>query len=207
MTLDSLRKQYSSCTLCSDLCVSRTQVVFGSGKENASVVILGEAPGATEDTQGIPFCGASGTILQELLELIGLTRDDVFITNTVICRPEKNRNPLKEEIANCYVRLTKTLEIINPKVIITVGNFATKVLLPKEGKQGITKIRGKVFVSVFDGKTYNIVPVVHPANLLYNGRSPAILEQMKQDFHTIGEVIRKTTLIKMQKGSNQFLNN
>lgn len=189
MSLNSLKEKYSSCTLCTELCTSRSQVVFGSGKSDSTVVIIGEAPGATEDTQGIPFCGASGKILQELLTSIGLTRDDVFITNTVICRPPKNRNPKREEIANCHERLKKTLEIIKPKVIVTVGNFATKVILPKIGKLGITKIRGKVFKSVFDGKTYSVVPVVHPANLLYNGRSPVILEQMKNDFLTIGKLI------------------
>ncbi len=189
MALDVLKKQYSTCTLCPELCTTRTQVVFGSGKESASVVIIGEAPGASEDREGIPFCGASGKVLQELLASIGLTRDDVFITNTIICRPPGNRNPKKDEIANCHKRLRQTLEIIKPKVIVTVGNFATKVMLPQEGKAGITKIRGKCFEKEFDGSFYKIVPVVHPANLLYNGRAPPVLEKMMQDFQTIGKVI------------------
>jgi uracil-DNA glycosylase len=192
MVLNSLKEEYSSCTNCSELCESRTQVVFGSGKSDSSIFIIGESPGATEDTQGIPFCGASGKILQELLASIGLTRDEVFITNTVICRPPKNRNPKREEIANCHERLKKTLEIIKPKVIVTVGNFATKVILPKEGKLGITKISGKVFDAMFNETKYSVVPVIHPANLLYNGRSPVILESMIKDFQIIKEVIENT---------------
>lgn len=193
MVLISLKEKYSTCTLCSELCVSRSQVVFGSGKFDSSVVILGEAPGLSEAKQGIPFCGASGKILQDLLASIGLTRDDVFITNTIICRPPKNRNPKKKEITNCHERLIQTLDIIKPKVIVTVGNFATKVILPQEGKKGITKIRGNVFETIFDGTLYNVVPVIHPANLLYNGRSAVIFDAMKKDFETIKEVIGNIT--------------
>jgi uracil-DNA glycosylase len=189
MTLDSVQKEYSTCTLCPELCSTRTQIVFGTGNENAKIVLIGEAPGATEDRVGIPFCGASGKVLEELLTSINLTRDNVFITNTIICRPPGNRNPKKEEISNCHERLKQTLEIIKPKVIVTVGNFATKVILPEKGKVGITKIRGTCFDVSFDGSPYKVVPVVHPANLLYNGRAPPVLEKMMQDFKVIGDVI------------------
>ena len=203
-SLSKLRKEYKTCTRCEELCKNRIQVVFGSGNTHSKVLFLGEAPGLSEAKEGIPFCGASGKILQELLTSIGLARDDVFITNTIICRPPQNRNPKKEEISHCHERLTQTLKIIKPKVIVTVGNFATKVILPKEGKLGITKIRGKVFEIVFDGALYNVVPVIHPANLLYNGRSPVILEQMMQDFQTIGKVIGKKESIRPQKKLNEF---
>ena len=189
MRLENLKQEYSSCMKCKDLCETRTQVVFGFGNPNADVVFIGEAPGAKEDQSGVPFCGASGKVLDELLEEINLKREDIFITNTIICRPPKNRNPKKEEIIQCHDRLKKTLEIISPKVIVTVGNFATRVIMPEIGKQGITKIRGQVFKINFDGRDYTVVPVIHPANYLYKGRSPVVFEQMKQDFETIKNVI------------------
>ncbi len=180
--LQQIQEEYSACKQCEDLCNSRSQVVFGSGDPKAKILFLGEAPGATEDKEGIPFCGASGKVLQELLMSIGYNRDQVFITNTIICRPEKNRNPKPQEIKNCNNRLNKTIKAIDPKVIVTVGNFATKTIL---GQAGITKIRGQLFEQDLSGKIYCVVPVVHPANLLYNGRNPKILEQMKLDFQTI----------------------
>jgi uracil-DNA glycosylase len=186
MTLHQLRQQQSQCTKCPELCDTREQVVFGSGKEDALIVFIGEAPGSTEDKKGIPFCGMSGKIFEELLASIDLTREDVFITNTIICRPPKNRNPKKVEITNCHERLRKTLELIKPKVIVTIGNFATKVIL---GKTGITQIRGNIFTAEIDGNSYKVVPVLHPANYLYNGRSPPIMEKMKNDFQTIRKVI------------------
>ncbi len=188
LTLTQLKQQYSNCELCQELCDNRTQIVFGSGKENSIVLFIGEAPGASEDKQGIPFCGASGKVLQDLLATIGLTRDDVFITNTVICRPPGNRNPRTEEIENCRERLDKTIQIIQPKVIVTVGNFATQRIT---GKVGITKLRGKPIDVTFNDKIYKVVPVVHPASLLYNGRSPVVFDQMKRDFETIKKVIEE----------------
>src|SRR3990167_1278313 len=119
-TLNTLQLHYSTCQKCPALCQSRTKVVFGNGNPNAKVLFIGEAPGAEEDRQGIPFCGASGKILQELLASINLTRDDVFITNTILCRPENNRNPEKDEVENCRERLDQLLEIMKPKVIVTI---------------------------------------------------------------------------------------
>jgi uracil-DNA glycosylase len=179
---NKLKQQYSNCNRCEKLCSSRTQVVFGSGNENADVLLIGEAPGANEDKQGIPFCGMSGKILNELLESVNLSRDDIFITNTILCRPENNRNPAKEELENCQDRLNQLIKIMQPKVIVTIGNFATQRIL---GKTGITSIRGKVFEK--DG--IKIVPVVHPASYLYSGRNPEMFEQMKLDFKTIKEII------------------
>ena len=185
--LQQLKSEYSNCTKCKELCNFRSQTIFGSGDLNASVLLIGEAPGKTEDEQGIPFCGASGKILQELLESINLTREEVFITNTILCRPPKNRNPKKDEIQNCNDRLFKTIQAINPKVIVTIGNFASKTILKKEAKPGITKIRGQVFQLQIEDQKYQVVPVVHPANLLYIGRNPVILEQMKKDFQVVIE--------------------
>ena len=194
----SLQQEYSTCQRCPSLCKSRTQVVFGSGNQQAEVIFIGEAPGAEEDAQGIPFCGASGKVLQELLASINLTRDDVFITNTILCRPENNRNPAKDEVENCRERLDILIEIMKPKVIVTIGNFATERIL---GKKGITQLRGKIFPLTLHNQKVKIIPVVHPANLLYNGRNPEIFQQMKDDFQVIKSVIEKK---KQQKNLAEF---
>ena len=143
MSFEELKEQYKSCSKCSELCKSRSQVVFGSGNQKSKILFIGEAPGATEDKQGIPFCGMSGKILSELLAHIGVAREEVFITNTILCRPQDNRNPAKEEVQNCRERLDKLIEIMQPKVIVTIGNFATERIL---GKTGITSLDRKSVV-------------------------------------------------------------
>ena len=184
--LQKLKDSYLNCKKCPELCDSRTQVVFGSGDHDADIMLIGEAAGASEDKQGIPFCGASGQVLQTLLEEIDYSRDDVFITNTLLCRPPGNRNPKPDEIKNCNSRLYKTIQLINPKVIVTVGNFATKAVT---GKVGITKLLWiPIEVEIF-GNNYTVIPVVHPANLLYNGRNPKVYEQMKNDFLAMKKII------------------
>lgn len=184
MYFEQLKQEYSSCSKCPALCQSRSQVVFGSGNPKAEVLFIGEAPGANEDEQGIPFCGMSGKVLNELLTSVGLSREDIFITNTILCRPENNRNPAKEEVENCRERLDALIAIMQPKVIVTIGNFATERIL---GKKGITSLRGKVFE--VGGR--KIVPVIHPANYLYSGRNPEMFKQMKKDFETIVSVIKE----------------
>ncbi len=204
MPFEQLKKEYSSCSKCPALCSSRSQVVFGSGNPQAEVLLIGEAPGANEDKQGIPFCGMSGQVLNELLNSVGLSREDIFITNTILCRPENNRNPAKEEVENCRNRLDKLIEIMQPKVIVTIGNFATERILGKPTKEklflwgtngrepthfvkGITTLRGKIF----ENNGRKIVPVIHPANYLYSGRNPEMFKQMKNDFETIVNVIKE----------------
>ena len=198
MSLTILQQQYSSCTKCPALCKSRTQVVFGSGNHNSKILLVGEAPGAEEDKQGVPFCGASGKVLTELLSSVGLSREDVFITNTLLCRPENNRNPEKVEVENCRERLDKVIEVMQPAVIVTIGNFATERIL---GKKGITSLRGKVFPTFIAGREVKVVPVIHPANYLYNGRNPEIFAQMKRDFEMIADVIDAK---KKQKSLGEF---
>ncbi|MBI2146763.1 uracil-DNA glycosylase [Candidatus Woesearchaeota archaeon] len=183
---DQLQQEYSHCHRCPALVNSRTQVVFGSGNKHAKVLFIGEAPGASEDKAGIPFCGQSGKVLEQLLQSINLSRNDIFITNTLLCHPPSNRNPAPEEVANCSERLNRLIDIMRPKVIVTIGNFATQRLL---GKTGITKIRGKVFPVELNGHSFQVVPVIHPANYLYNGRNPELLQQMKEDFQTIAGLI------------------
>ena len=182
MSFNKLKEEYQKCTKCPNLCDSRTQVVFGSGNPHSEIIFIGEAPGANEDRQGIPFCGMSGKILTELLTSVGLSRADIFITNTVLCRPENNRNPAKEEIENCRERLDKLLQIIQPKVIVTIGNFATQRII---GQTGIKTMHGQVF----EYQGMRVVPVVHPASYLYSGRNPQMLQEMKNDFKTISAVI------------------
>ncbi|HLD39931.1 MAG TPA: uracil-DNA glycosylase, partial [Candidatus Nanoarchaeia archaeon] len=192
MSFDQLKQEYSTCTKCPALCQSRSQVVFGSGNPKAEVILIGEAPGANEDKQGIPFCGMSGQVLNELLNAVGLSREDIFITNTILCRPQDNRNPAKDEVENCRDRLDKLIQIMQPKVIVTIGNFATERIL---GKKGITSLRGKIF----ENAGRKIVPVIHPANYLYSGRNPEMFAQMKKDFETIASVITEKNKINKQK--------
>tara|TARA_Y100000310_G_scaffold310029_1_gene354754 strand:- start:411 stop:911 length:501 start_codon:yes stop_codon:yes gene_type:complete len=157
--------------------------VFGDGKEDATVMIIGEAPGKQEDEQGKPFVGKSGQLLNEFLADIDLQREDVFITNTILCRPPDNRNPARSELSNCKTRLDNTIKAINPKVIVTLGNFATQYVL--QTKVGITKLRGKVHLK--DGR--KIIPMQHPAVLLYHGNSPAKRKEFEDDFSQVREVL------------------
>jgi len=185
MSLDQLKQEYKKCNRCPALCNTRSQVVFGSGNNEADVLLIGEAPGANEDKQGIPFCGMSGKILDQLLNSVDISREEIFITNTILCRPEKNRNPSKEEVANCRERLDKLIEVMQPKVIVTIGNFATERII---GKTGIKSIRGKIFSVMINNSEIKVVPVVHPASYLYSGRNPELFEQMKNDFKIITSI-------------------
>jgi uracil-DNA glycosylase len=184
-----LKNIYNSCQRCPELLSNRTQVVFGDGNSQSKIILIGEAPGAKEDGQGIPFCGASGKVLDELLKSVQLTREDIFITNTVLCRPPKNRDPKKEELNNCQPRLQELISIMKPKVIVPIGNFATKQIL---GQTGITKIRGKIFIKTINGIEVKIVPVVHPATFLYAGRNLEKFKKMSEDFKIIAQVIERT---------------
>ena len=195
MDFQSLKEEYLKCQRCPDLCQSRTQVVFGSGNPQAEVLFIGEAPGKFEDQKGIPFCGMSGKILDQLLAGINLSREDIFITNTLLCRPENNRNPTKEEVQNCSDRLDQFIEIMQPKVIVTIGNFATERIIKKTG---ITSLRGKVFEYK---NMIKVIPVIHPASYLYSGRNPKMMEEMKQDFLKIAEIIAEK---KRQKRLGEF---
>ncbi len=198
MSLENLRLEYSTCTKCPELCKSRTKVVFGNGNPQAQVLFIGEAPGASEDKQGIPFCGMSGQILNQLLESVGMSRKDIFITNTILCRPQDNRNPAKEEVENCRARLDQLIKIMKPKVIVTIGNFATERIIDRKN---IKSIHGKIFSTVVDGKEIKVVPVIHPASLLYSGRNPELFQQMKDDFKTIAGIVQEK---KLQKNLNDY---
>lgn len=161
--LASLALEASSCTRCG-LAESRTQVVFGMGNESADICFVGEGPGAEEDAQGLPFVGRSGKLLDRLMvEEMGMTRDQCYIANVVKCRPPSNRDPRPDEIEACRPWLESQLDEIAPKVVVTLGNFATKLLL--ETNEGITKLRGKVY----PWRGVLLVPTFHPAAVLRGG--------------------------------------
>lgn len=178
--LAELAVEAATCTKC-DLASTRTQVVFGHIREKSPLMFVGEGPGKDEDEQGFPFVGRSGKLLdQVMLEELGVTRDRVSIVNTVKCRPPGNRDPLAAEIAACNPWLEAQLELIAPKVVITLGNFATKVLLfgdPK-AKDGITKLRGKTYPWRHGAV---LVPTFHPSAVLRSGGGQP-LAQMRADF-------------------------
>ncbi len=175
MTLDEFDISIRNCQQCR-LASTRTQVVFGVGNPNAAIMFIGEAPGFYEDKQGEPFVGAAGKLLTELLELAGLFRKDVYIANVIKCRPPNNRNPMPDEIETCKPFLMRQIELINPKVICTLGNFAIRTML---GKQvSITKIRGQHF----DIQGFHVLPMLHPAAALYQGSFRALIQE---DFHAL----------------------
>jgi uracil-DNA glycosylase len=176
-TLDAVAHAAQTCALCK-LAGGRTQVVFGVGRPDADLMFVGEGPGEQEDLQGEPFVGRAGKLLTQLIEGIGLTRADVYIANVVKCRPPGNRDPQPEEIEACAPWLDRQLELIRPKVIVTLGNFATKLLL--DTKEGITKLRGNEFRFARAGVEAVLVPTYHPAAVLRSGGKA--LAEARSDF-------------------------
>jgi DNA polymerase len=169
----------ASCTKCA-LAGGRTQVVFGSGSPDADLVFVGEAPGFHEDQQGVPFVGQAGKLLDRLLEGIGLTRADVFVVNVLKCRPPGNRDPLPEEIAACEPHLFRQIELIEPKLVATLGNFATKLLSGRPA--GITRVHGQEQEVTLGTRTVTLYPLFHPAAALY---TPSMLKVLEEDFGRI----------------------
>jgi DNA polymerase len=172
--LEVVAEEASACKRCKLANAGRTQVVFGMGDPHADLMFVGEGPGAEEDKQGLPFVGRSGQLLDKVMfEELGMTRDKVFIANTVKCRPPGNRDPEPDEIAACWPWLEQQLDLIRPKVVVTLGNFATKLLL--DTKEGITKLRGKAYPF----RNGVLIPTFHPAAVLRGGGEP--LAQMRAD--------------------------
>lgn len=159
------------------LAATRTNLVFGAGNADADLMFVGEAPGRNEDEQGLPFVGRAGKLLDQLLAEIGLARSDVFIANVLKCRPPGNRDPQPDEIAICRPYLDRQIALIEPKVICTLGNFATKALTGKP--QGITRVHGVPQLRELGGRPVQIFPVLHPAAGL---RTPSMVETMRADF-------------------------
>ena len=181
MDLPQLSAYLHDCQRC-QLASGRTQVVFGTGNPQASIMFVGEAPGFYEDREGVPFVGAAGKLLTELLQSIGLERSDIYIANVIKCRPPNNRDPLPDEIDTCKPFLLQQIELIQPKLVCTLGNFATQTLL--ERKVGITKVRGQVIRL----ENFVVFPLLHPAAALHQGN---LRFPLKEDFQKLKAVLEK----------------
>lgn len=180
LSYDEMAQDAMSCTRCA-LCQTRTHVVLCDGVPSARIMIVGEAPGATEDEMGLPFVGRSGQLLTGLFEEIGVDRDDLYICNVLKCRPPDNRDPSKYEIERCGAFLEAQIKYVDPRVIVPVGNFAARYVL--NTKEGITKLRGKAFVRGDSA----VIPTVHPAFVLRNGLKAQ--QDMRKDLLTVKKLV------------------
>jgi DNA polymerase len=180
-TLTELGAEAAVCTKCR-LAGGRTTVVFGNGAPDADLMFVGEAPGFHEDKQGVPFVGAAGQLLDTLLNGVGMKRDEVYVANVLKCRPPGNRDPLPDEIDECTPYLRQQIALVDPRVIVSLGNFATQFLLGR--KIGISRVRGQKLK--YDGRI--LIPTFHPAALLRGGTGSDAMRQAQADF----ELVRAT---------------
>jgi uracil-DNA glycosylase len=178
--LKAVWRQAQACTKCPQLAAARQTVVFGSGNADADLMFIGEAPGANEDKQGLPFVGQAGRLLDTLLSEIGLERADVFIANVLKCRPPGNRDPMPQEIDACQDYLFRQIELIEPRVICTLGNFSTKLL--RADPTGITRLHGREELRRIGPRRVRLYPIYHPAAALY---TPKMLEVLREDFQRL----------------------
>ena len=187
---EQLEEKVCNCQKCT-LAATRLNVVFGEGNISSSILFIGEAPGATEDEAGKPFCGRAGKVFDELLFEAGMRRNDVYIANILKCRPPGNRNPEDEEINACSEYLDRQISLIKPKIIGCLGNFSTKYVMEKFGLknkvQGISKIHGQVFIVPVSQGSIKIVPLYHPAVATYNVNMKSVLEK---DFSMLKNIPR-----------------
>ncbi|MGH9168576.1 MAG: uracil-DNA glycosylase [Acidimicrobiia bacterium] len=181
--LEELARTASTCTRCR-LSAGRTQVVFADGSPDADLMFIGEGPGYHEDVQGLPFVGAAGQLLNRLLGEIGLSREEVRITNTVLCRPPGNRDPLPDELEACRPYLEEHVALVDPKVVCTLGNFATRVILDRP--VAISRVRGQRFP--WQGRM--VIPTFHPAAILRGGGDASrAMQQIREDFAAIRQAL------------------
>jgi uracil-DNA glycosylase family 4 len=183
--LVDLYKEASTCTRC-PLAETRSKVVFGSGNANADLMFVGEAPGAEEDRQGLPFVGRAGALLTELLDEIGLSRDDVWITNVLRCRPPGNRDPQPLEVESCQPYTYGQVDLIRPRVIGTLGNFATRLLTGT--RTPISRVRGTPQVHTLADRPVFLMPLFHPAAAL---RTPSLVETLREDFSKLPDLLKE----------------
>ncbi len=181
--LQAYAESDAGCTRCR-LSQGRTQVVFGSGNPRAELMFVGEAPGFHEDKQGLPFVGQAGKLLEKLLNGIGMQRSDAYIANVLKCRPPGNRDPQPDEIEACESHLFRQIELIQPTVVATLGNFATKLLSGRP--LGITRVHGQEQETTLGGRSVVLYPLYHPAAALY---TPAMLKVLELDFVRIPELL------------------
>jgi len=182
--LQDLAKSLHNCQRCKLAKLGRSQVVFGVGNPHASIMFVGEAPGANEDVKGEPFVGAAGRILNDLLQSANLSRDDIYIANVIKCRPPENRDPELDEVEICKPFLLQQIQLIRPKLVCTLGNWATQTLL--ERKVGITKVKAQAFYM----KDFVLFPLLHPAAALHQG---GLLDTLKADFKKLKEFLDRNT--------------
>jgi DNA polymerase len=178
-------REAAVCERC-PLSATRTQVVFGNGNANADLMFVGEAPGAEEDRQGLPFVGRAGQLLDQLLAGIEMGRKDVWVCNILKCRPPGNRDPQPVEIEACHPYLMRQVELIEPRVVATLGNFATKLLTGS--RLGITRVRGTPQVHEIAGRTVFLMPLLHPAAAL---RTPSLVEALRGDFRALADLLEQ----------------
>jgi uracil-DNA glycosylase len=184
---EALKEVYArtqACVRCSELAATRKTVVFGAGNADAQLMFVGEAPGASEDEQGVPFVGRAGKLLETLLGEIGIARSEVFICNVLKCRPPGNRDPQPIEIENCHEYLLRQVELIQPTVICSLGNFSTKLL--RDDPTGITRLHGQPQVLTLGRRSVRLYPIFHPAAALY---TPRMLETLREDFARLPELL------------------
>jgi uracil-DNA glycosylase family 4 len=182
--LKQVFEQAQCCVRCQELASTRKNVVFGAGNADADLMFVGEAPGASEDERGLPFVGRAGKLLETLLGEIGIARKDVFIANVLKCRPPGNRDPLPVEIENCREYLYRQVELIQPRVICSLGNFSTKLL--RDDPTGITRLHGQPQVLTLGRRSVRLYPIFHPAAALY---TPRMLETLREDFARLPELL------------------
>lgn len=182
--LQDLAKSLHNCQRCKLAKLGRSQVVFGVGNPHASIMFVGEAPGANEDLKGEPFVGAAGKILNDLLQSANLSREDIYIANVIKCRPPDNRDPEPDEVETCKPFLLQQIQLIRPKLVCTLGNWATQTLL--ERKVGITKVKAQAFYM----KDFVLFPLLHPAAALHQG---GLLDTLKADFKKLKEFLDRNT--------------
>ena len=179
--LAAVRADIGDCTRCKLHTLGRKQIVFGVGSPNADLMFVGEAPGADEDIQGIPFVGRAGQLLTKIIEAIGLRRDDVYIANVIKCRPPQNRNPEPDEVETCEPFLFQQIDIIKPKVIVALGKFGAQTLL--RTLEPISRLRGRVY----DFRGAKLIPTFHPAYLL---RNPSSKRDVWEDMKVVRELLK-----------------
>ena len=181
--LATIRSEIGDCTRCKLHTQGRTQIVFGVGNPDADLMFVGEAPGADEDIQGVPFVGRAGQLLTKMIEAMGFARDDVYIANVLKCRPPGNRNPEPDEIATCEPFLFQQLASVNPQVVIALGAFAARTLLKTDAP--ISRLRGRVF----DYRGAKLIPTFHPSFLL---RSPGYKREAWDDLKLALSILGRT---------------
>jgi len=182
--LKAVYERARGCEKCPQLAATRTTVVFGSGNADADLMFVGEAPGANEDKQGLPFVGQAGKLLERLLGEIGLDRKEVWISNVRKCPAPGNRDPHPNEIGACQDYLWRQVELIEPRVLCTLGNFSTKLL--RGDPTGITRLHGQAELRVIGPRAVRLYPLYHPAAALY---TPSMLETLRADFARIPDLL------------------